>query len=365
MATATGMLRGIGGAMAGEQARLGRRDNLLTIAFGIWLLAGIFIDGWAHNSRTLVESFFTPWHAVLYSGYAASSLWLCWLVLRQQRAGFAGRAAIPRGYELGLVGALIFGLGGLGDLLWHVAFGIETNLKALLSPTHLLLFAGIFLILTSPFRAAWSSREVADAPTFAAFLPALLSLTFAVSAASFMSMYFWALLDGFHFTGAIRFYSTQAGGGRLLSWSQELGIDGILLTNVLLIAPLLLALRRWRLPFGSVTLLFTLNTALMNVLDEFGPRETLPVALVAGIAADALIAALRPGVARPWAMRLFAALVPLIFWSLYFLAGELRFGVGWPPELWSGAIVLCAFSGVGLSLLAVPPAVPEAIEARE
>jgi hypothetical protein len=39
----------------------------------------------------------------------------------------------------------------------------------------------------------------------------------------------------------------------------------------------------------------------------------------------------------------------------------LRWGIGWSPEFWSGAIVLAAFSGVGLTLLVAPPAVPEGV----
>jgi hypothetical protein len=355
MAIAASVLRGPHGATRQEQVRLGGRDDAITIVLGLWLMGGVFIDGWAHNSRTLVEGFFTPWHAVLYSGYAASTAWLCWLVLRQRRTGRAGLAAIPRGYELGLAGAFLFGIGGLGDMLWHITIGIETGLKALLSPTHLLLFVGMLLIMTSPFRSAWYAPDpVGSAPAFRAFLPALLSLMAAVNATSFMGGYYWALLDDYFASGRPRLYLPLNGsrGG------QELGLYGILLTNIVLLAPLLLALRRWQLPFGSVTLLFTINTILMNALDEFSAAGMIPVALVAGLAADLLIRALRLGDGRPLALRLFAALVPLLFWSLYFFAGWLTRGIGWPPEIWTGAIVLTTLSGLGLSLLTVPPALP-------
>jgi hypothetical protein len=362
MATAVGVLRGPRGTARREQVRLGARDDTITILLGLWLMAGLFIDGWAHNSRTLVESFFTPWHAILYSGYAASAAWLCGLVLWQRRAGRVGRAAIPRGYELGLAGAFLFGLGGLGDMLWHITFGIETtSLKALLSPTHLLLFVGILLILTSPLRSAWYAPDpVGGRPAFRAFLPPLLSLTAAFSVISFMGVYYWAILDGSYASGFARLYRPQVGAGL----GQELGLDGILLTNIVLLAPLLLALRRWLLPFGSITLLFTVNTLLMNALDGFAAREMIPVALLAGLAADLLIGALCPGNARPLALRLFAALVPLLFWCLYFLAGWLVRGIGWPPEIWTGAIVLAVLSGLGLSLLTVPPALPVEEAAR-
>jgi hypothetical protein len=50
------------------------------------------------------------------------------------------------------------------------------------------------------------------------------------------------------------------------SFSQSLGITSILLQDALLMALVLLLLRRWALPFGSLTLIFTLNAALMSIL---------------------------------------------------------------------------------------------------
>jgi hypothetical protein len=360
MATAAGVVRGLRARPRQEQAQTGTRDDLITIALGFWLLGGLFIDGWAHNTNTLVESFFTPWHAAFYSGYAASTLWLCWLVWRGLRAGKAGLAAIPRGYELGLVGAGIFGLGGLGDMTWHLIFGIEQSIEALLSPTHLLLFAGLVLIFSCPLRSAWLSRAPGSAtPTLRAFLPTLLSLAATMSVCTFLGGYFWAVLDFHHHAARVNSLT-----GRTLRMSQELGITSILLTNALLIAPLLFALRRWHLPFGSITFLFTFNTILMNGFDNFDKKETILVALLAGLIADGLVQRLRPAYDRPAALRLFAALVPLAFWSLYFAEEHLRWGVGWSPEFWGGAIVLTVISGVGLALLAAPPAIP-AEAARE
>src|SRR5262249_36077394 len=133
---------------------------------------------------------------------------------------------------------------------------------------------------------------------------------------------------------------------------QILGISDILLTNVVLLAPVLLILRRWRLPFGSLTILFTLVNLMLAAPNEFSMYEMLPVALLVGLAADALVRALRlapGGPVEPY--RAFAALVPLLLWSGYMLAGQLRYGIAWPLELWAGVIVLTGLSGLGLSLL--------------
>src|SRR5919201_3279095 len=50
-----------------------------------WLVGGVFVDGWAHNHMASLETFFTPWHAVLYSGFAAVATPLAFAWLRGVR----------------------------------------------------------------------------------------------------------------------------------------------------------------------------------------------------------------------------------------------------------------------------------------
>lgn len=43
------------------------RFDWIMLACAVWLVAGVAIDGWAHNTiRPLIDTFFTPWHAILY-----------------------------------------------------------------------------------------------------------------------------------------------------------------------------------------------------------------------------------------------------------------------------------------------------------
>src|ERR687898_883364 len=53
------------------------------------------------------------------------------------------------------VGAGIFAASGVGDLIWHLLFGIEAWMEALLSPTHVGLTLGVGLLVSGPWRAAW------------------------------------------------------------------------------------------------------------------------------------------------------------------------------------------------------------------
>lgn len=55
--------------------RLSAREDLLTVAFAGWLVLGLFVDGWAHNTDK-PETFFTPWHGLFYSGFVATALWM-------------------------------------------------------------------------------------------------------------------------------------------------------------------------------------------------------------------------------------------------------------------------------------------------
>jgi hypothetical protein len=50
----------------------GVRFDWVMVALGGWLLGGFYVDGWAQNHlATILESFFTPWHAAFYSGFMA------------------------------------------------------------------------------------------------------------------------------------------------------------------------------------------------------------------------------------------------------------------------------------------------------
>jgi hypothetical protein len=337
-----------------QPAPLARRADFGTILFGHWLMLGLAIDGWAHHTRPNVESFFTPWHALLYSGYAACAAWMLWLIAEQRRAGRIGRAAIPRGYELGLAGVVLFGLAGIGDLIWHETIGIEQNRKASLSPSHLLLFVGIVLIVSSPFRAAWATDDAPHArPRLIAFLPALLSLSGAAAITGAMHIWLWGfayLADGRPALAALP--------AAALAPTADLNLAMILVTTVLLMAPLLLLLLRWRPPFGSAVVLFGIVAGLLCAVTGFRQPVDVLVAVATGLCADLAVRGVDPRPGRPWAFRGVAFGVPLLLWALHFAQVGVREGIGWPPEYWTGIMLLAGLLGLGLSVLLLPPIVP-------
>jgi hypothetical protein len=320
------------------------RDDMVTTALCSWVVAGIVLDAWAHQNASRLETFFTPWHGVLYSGFLALMAWMAWKAL----------AGVPAGYGLGLIGAAIFLICGVGDGIWHTIFGIEREIEAALSPTHIGLFVGALLMFTTPLRAAWSSDRLPAAPSLRAFLPALLSLTFATLLVSFLFFYLSAFRDPAATLPFERWARGVAGPFPALSYTRQHGIASVLVTNLLLIAPVLCLLRRWRPPFGSATLLFTIVIALQTATQEFSHGELVLAALAGGLAADWAIAWSGRTASRVGAYRLVATVTPLALWTAYFLVLQLRDGIAWPAELWTGSIVFASLSGLALGLLMAP-----------
>ncbi|MDH3247413.1 MAG: hypothetical protein OEQ47_00515 [Acidimicrobiia bacterium] len=328
-----------------------RRENLLTSLFATWLIAGVFVDGWAHNNLSEFETFWTPWHGLFYSGFAATAGWIVWIVRGRLLAGGSLADSIPVGYRSSIAGLGIFAAGGIGDAIWHSVLGVETDVDALFSPTHILLFTGVMLIVTGPIRsmsARFPSRRVPKGE----FLPAGISVTLSLLMVVFFTMYSWAPTSGVY---QARFIPNVIG------WFEAVfGVLLILVTTITVSSAVLWLSSRWRVPFGTFTAMLTSIGILMSgMLDEFAePWEVLPAA-TAGLAADLLIRAFDPQPARMTSWMCFGAAVPLVMWTAHFALFAVFRDLGWTAELWGGVPVLGAMTGALLAYLigfAPPPA---------
>lgn len=313
---------------------------------GAWLIGGVYLDGRAHNHHQ-VESFFTLWHGILYSGFLALFAVLVLTLARGKRTGGPWTTSLPRGYGWSLLGGVVFGIGGVFDLLYHLAFGIEAGVEALLSPSHLILAAGAFLLLVGPLRAAWTRPGRAVPHPWLALGPAVLSLTYLAGLLAFFTQYVHPDL--------ILWADTVNGVGRDLS-AQALGVSGILVQSALQTGLLLYAIRRWDLPPGSVTV-FAAATGLA-ICSQRDTYALVPAAAAAGIIGDVLIRTLRPSLPRVASLRLFAFAFPVATYAAYFVALNQSRGIGWSIHLWAGSILLAGVVGLFLSYLVAPPAVP-------
>lgn len=127
-------------------------DWMMAIA-SLWLSGGITIDAWYHFHST-VETFFEPAHALLYAGLLASYIFTAVAMVAGRRQGYPWRSALPIGYEVTVAGLIVCLVGGVSDMIKHSLWGFEEGFNALLSPTHLLIGAGMFLIIAGPIRSA-------------------------------------------------------------------------------------------------------------------------------------------------------------------------------------------------------------------
>ncbi|RMG81943.1 MAG: hypothetical protein D6712_15450 [Chloroflexi bacterium] len=332
-------------------ATVSKRFHLYFALLGFTFVSGIYLDGWAHNHGVVDDSFFTPYHGVMYSAYLIVFALLVFTLWRNISRGYSWAKALPRGYQLALAGAVLFGVAGFGDMLWHETFGIEEDMEALLSPTHLALGVGAFLIATAPLRAFWHSREKA---TLRNMLPALIGLTAGLSMVTFFTMYIsWATFP--YILIFDRFNE---------NFINVIGLLMAVLPVLMTLGFILFLLRRWQLPFGALTVVFALNTVLTVWLhwEDFSTVPLTAIAMpVAGIVGDILLRSSRSDV-KLW---LFSFVVPFTFTLVYLIAlqvnGSAAYGqdLWWKIHMWLGAPFVSGVGGLLLGLLAFPPQIPD------
>jgi Tol biopolymer transport system component len=165
-----------------------RFDWIATVLFAL-LIGGVYLDGWAHNHGKVDTSFFTPWHAVLYSGLTLVGIFLVVNLLLNHRKGYPWLESLPPGYGISLLGGIIFGIGGVLDMVWHILFGIEVSVQALLSPTHLMLALGTVLIVTGALRSAWLRLPEYKNYGWGQLMPAVICIALLVSLFAFLTQY--------------------------------------------------------------------------------------------------------------------------------------------------------------------------------
>ena len=311
------------------------------------IVIGAHLDAWAHGHvASTLETFFTPWHALLYASLAATTAFLVGSAAWTGARPLAWVRALPDGYAVSLAGCLLFGIGGVLDMAWHLTFGIERGFQALISPTHLVLMVSGGLIVSGPLRAAWRR------PGRAIGGPAIASATLTLTMLTFFGQFDhpftsqWSALPR-------TFVPVEP--------AEELGLLGIVLQSALLMGVVVLLVRRFDLPFRSLTFLMGVNAIFVTLIQ--GADPVILVGVLGGLAADVLLVVLRPSPARLAHLRVFAFLVPALLYTIYF-AGLIRVdGVWWPVHLWAGAPVVAGLTGWLVSLAVVPPRVPAEVEA--
>jgi hypothetical protein len=316
----TGDLKGLASHYPNSSLRF---DWAIALASS-WYSAGLYLDGWAHNNLpSSLETFFTPWHAVLYSGFLAVACLLMFTQARNMASGYLWYRALPKGYFPALLGIILFGFSATADFVWHMLFGIEANIEALFSPTHLLLATGSLLYVSAPLRSAWA-RSNSEAPaTWQQLSPAILSLLLILSILTFFTQYAHFM----HIPALLAYQPNQAEQlASFYSATHQLipnvqpsyfvdlyGVISSLAPTLILLGGMLLMLHRWHLPPGTVTFVCTINTVLIWCM-KYNRASSFWILLLAvfaaGLIADSYLSIMKPSTLRIVRLRIFAFLIP-------------------------------------------------------
>lgn len=314
---------------AARRPVLKRHHEIATAFFATWTAIGLHLDVWAHIHRR-PETLLTPWHGILYSGIALGVLYF---VVDSARRGTAVSAD-----RLTIAGFFIFAGAVVGDFIWHSIFGIETSLRAFMSPTHLTMMLGASLMVTGPLREARLHRDAYR--SFNAFAPALVCVAVSVSLVTL----FLQFLSPFNV-------------GSLAPdlYSEVSGLAGVLIINTILIGVALFLSREFVPPFGTHTILFAVAAISAQSVQSFFRPIHIVAAAVAGIGVDLLIRSARDVKRR---MLLVAIGGPFILWGLWLAGFALSGGIRWPAEIPGGIVLMAVFEGIALYAMLISSPAP-------
>jgi hypothetical protein len=283
----------------------------ISFGFALCIIAGMTLDAWAHVHGATDNTFFTPWHAILYTGLFGSVAWYGYLTYRQ----VAPLAAHRLGLSMGPLVALF----GLADLLWHSWFGFEQDLQAQLSPPHIALAVVLALLVSIPSRQRNSHGQLTWWGALAGSMAAVVILTLLMFVspitAVYAELYSGDTVVGLGVTGFLLFVSTWL---IVFQW-----------------------MRRHDAPFGA----FTVASGLLGVSQAISKGEWRFVALL-----------LLVGVMTEWigrktgqASRVATMVWPGSFALGYFLLLKYTSTLAWGPSVWGGVVVMAVAIGFGMA----------------
>ena len=302
------------------------------------MIVGLFLDGWAHDDNR-AESFFTPWHAVLYSGFGAAVAVAASVVVRR-RVGRSWRSAIPDGHMPSLLALPVFAAAAAGDLVWHESFGIEVGVEALLSPTHLILLGSGLVLLSAPVRDLRAGER--SAASLRDDLPIVLDLALLAAVSGFFLVFLSPTVNDVGEVAFTRLPSTPhdhpaTAPAELL---QLLGVGSVILISLLVAIPLHVLWSRRPVAPGATTLLVTLVGFSQAALDQFEDPWIVAAAFVSGVVTEQVLSR-----RAAW---LAAAAGALALWVTYFASLQLDGDrLRWTAELWVGTALVAAMAVAG------------------
>jgi hypothetical protein len=386
--------RGAPRAIRGARPMTSWRDDLITMALVVWPVTAMFFDGRNHNNETGQESFFSLAHMILYAGATLVGLWITRIVVKHQlAAGVDVRRlmidfkAIPVGYGVAIIGLTLLAIAGPWDLIWHEIYGFEVGVDAIYSPSHLTLFFGALLVASTGIRSMWAKADIA--PDLRTFAPVILSAALFIGISGFITMYLSTFMTNVTPTSDFvddlgRFSDVRSDQSISLNdglagygdgawpydfYSVSHGMASMIITGLILLGPTLLILRRWRVPFGAFTLIFTAFGLLVNIMTEYRDVVLIIPLILAGATVDLLqrrLGTRADGRISLGGIRIAGTVTAAVLWFSYYGVLALDKGIGWSPTVWVGALLVGVMTGFGVAFLIAPPTYgPRLVEANE
>lgn len=340
--------------LSSERRVIAWHDQAWLSAVSLIVVVGLAIDTRRHRMSNRLDTFYTPAHGLVYAGWAACAVVVLQVVRTEMATGARRLDAVPQGFEPAAMGVLVFGIGGVGDLIWHTVFGIEQELKILFSPTHLLLMVAMLMVAFGTIRSAWMTADPPE--TRSTRRPAVAYRQFwpvALAAGSMMAVLVVFLQYASPYEAPI--FSTAAPFAALQTVLETLGSLGVMVTTTTLFGIALLLARRWVLPFATFCTAFGVVAMTVFIFMDFRPVRLLLSLLVGALACDVLAWGLRRVRDPRQSYRLLGAFAPPLVWSSYVLFSIADGPIAWSAEQWTGTIVWSGLIGLAFTALLLPP----------
>jgi len=286
----------------------------------------------------------------------ALALVLAIFSLRYHAQGYDWANTFPRPYRLALLGIPIFVLGGVGDVLWHRALGIEEGVDALLSPTHQVLGLGIFFLSSGPIRSVISDRL--HSTTLGRQLPLALGLATWLILAHFGTAYAFDPAAGRSDAPPpiVPFTSNYLTALSIGYYKIATGVLIVIFQGTLIAGFVLWLVARMHPCLGMLTILLLIgNLPAAAAFTNQSPLLAVTIAqsLVTGILADIFIARYDPHPAPGYtrAFRTFAIGVPMTYIGIYLLGTFASERIWWDWNVVLGSWIWSGVCGFALSLM--------------
>jgi hypothetical protein len=333
--------------MRGDQIDISDAALLVLIACNVLTTVGLAGDIANHlqNPGDLEGDFLSDWHLVLYGGVTTVALWLGVGALRHGPA-FVWSAGSTT------VGFLLLAFGGAFDSIWHAQFGVEANVDALVSPPHLVVFAGLALLLASPVVVLW--RRPARRLGWVASAVALVSVVTTVLVISLFTGFLSPLASGMSLTFG---YIEPLVGESANEYDEVRGLGITVWTTAVLVAAFTVVLVRFRPMPGLVALsVFLCGAPALLLTDQAVIKPLVIGYAVAGLVTEVMVAlAGRPTLGR-LAASVTGALMGSMLWLSTFALLDREDRLMWSTAMWSGTVVLSGLVGAAVAALVALPA---------